>query len=107
MTKINLDRSYKLDISYPLGVTETITFTNNDETTLTDTYEIVIAYKSGEVFATIAEGVVLSKADNIITWEIDYEHSEIDVYTYNYEVRNKTQDWIEFSGNFTVTKTIN
>ena len=108
MTKINLDRSYKLDITYPLGVNETITFTNNDEVTLTDDYEIVIATQRGVVFETIPDDAVkLTKVDNKLIWVINYEYLSIQLCTYNYEVRNKTQDWIEFRGAFTVTKTIN
>lgn len=104
---INLDRSFKLDISYPIGVTEKMKFTNTDVVTLTDSYEIVIADQNGLEFETIPDdGVKLTKTDNYLEWVVDYEHSEIDIRTYNYELRNLTQDWIEFRGTFKVTKTL-
>ena len=108
MTKIiNLDRSCKTDISYPIGVTESIKYTNNDVTELTDVYEIVIATQGGVIIETISEGSDrLTKVDNYFTWVFDYEHDEIAIAVYNYEIRNITQDYIEFRGKITVTKTI-
>ena len=103
---INLDRSYPLNISYPIGVTESVTWTNNDEVTLTDTYEIILSYQNNTEFETIAEGGALTKVDNKLIWVVDYEWGAIGVQTYDYEVRNLTQDWREFNGTFTVTKTL-
>ena len=103
---INLDRSYPLNIIYPIGVTETITWTNNDEITLTDTYQIAINNQNNTVFEVIAEGGALTKVGNQLIWVIDYEWGDINVQTYDYEVRNLTQDWREFNGTFKVTKTL-
>ena len=104
---INLDRSYRLDILYPIGVTESVTFTNNDEITLTDNYEIVIALQNGTIFETIPDdGVKLTKVDNKLIWVLDYEHGEIATQTYNYELRNLTNDYREFNGTISVTKTL-
>ena len=105
-TTISLDRSYPLNIIYPIGVTETITWTNNDVTELTDTYEIKISYQNNTEFETISEGGKLTKVDNQLIWEVDYEWGDIGVLTYDYELRNLTQDWIEFNGTFQVTKTL-
>ena len=103
---INLDRSYPLNISYPIGVTESVTQTNNDEITLTDTYQISINNQNNTVFEVVSEGGALTKVDNKLIWVVDYEWGAIGVQTYDYELRNLTQDWREFNGTFTVTKTL-
>lgn len=106
---VNLDRAFNLDIEYPIGVDEEITFTNNDVNPLTDVFQILIAKKDGTLFKKIEEtDPELSKADNVITWDVNFEHGEIDLETsYTWELRNKTQDWREFKGLFATTKTIN
>ena len=103
---INLDRSYHLNISYPIGVKESVTWTNNDVATLTDTYEIIISYQNNTPFEVISEGGAFTKVDNKLIWNINYEWGDIKVQTYDYELRNLTQDWIEFRGNLIVTKTL-
>ena len=106
-SKIDLDRSFKLDISYPIGVKETLTLTNEDEVTLTDNYQIVIVNKHDVIVETILiDGTVFIKVDNKLIWNINYEYGDISISTYNYEIQNLTQDWNEFKGLLTVTKTI-
>ena len=105
--QINLDRSIKQDISYPIGVTESIKYTENALTEITDVYEIVIAKQNGDIFETIVEGEgKLTKVDNTLTWLIKYEHGDILITSYDYEIRNITQDYIEFRGKLIVTKTL-
>lgn len=105
--KVNLDRSFKLDIDYPIGVKETVKFISNDVVTLTDVYKIVIAYKNGPVFKEITEAdASFTKVDNTLLWELNFEHDAIQLSTYEYELQNLTQDYIEFRGKLTVTKTI-
>ena len=104
---VNLDRSYPLNFKYPIGVTETITWTNNDIVTLTDVYQIAIAEQDGTIFQLIDEtDAQFTKVGNELIWVVDYEHGEIDIRMYDYELRNLTQDYREFNGTIKVTKTI-
>ena len=105
---INLDRGVNLKIIYPIGVKETIEFVYNFETLLTDTYEVLMSSSKSErsQWKKISEGAELSKATNILTWIVNFEHTEIQERTYYYQIRNITQDYIEFKGDFVATKTI-
>ena len=107
--KLNLDRGVILDITYPIGVKETVTFTYNDIGTLTDTFEVLISLSkaSRARFQRIVEGANLSRATNVLTWIIDFDHSDLTERNYYYEIRNISQDYIEFKGEFKAIKTIN
>ena len=106
--KLSLDRGAIVEIIYPIGVSEQIKYTFNDEVSLTDTYEIVLSlsFNSREVFKKIIEGAELIRFENTLTWKINYGYDEIKERKYFYEIRNVSQDWIEIKGEFIATKTI-
>jgi len=105
---ISLDRAAVLDIVYPIGVNETITFTYSDLLKLTDTYEVIIScdVSKRKIFKTYVEGVDFFKTDNIITWIINIDYPFVNEQIYFYELRNLTRDFIEIKGEFKATKTI-
>ena len=107
-TTINLDRAIPISIIYPFGVDETITFTYDDEVSLPDTYQIVIYDQAGTLIETIAEGGALTKATNVLTWNINYETGGLltEGRTYNLEIQNVTQDYRDFAGDITVKPTL-
>ncbi len=108
--KLNLDRAAVLDITYPIGVKETVTFTYNDIATLTDTYEVLISSSKNErkIFKRITEAdAELGRATNVLTWIVDFDHNELQERNYWYEIRNITNDYIEWKGEFKAIKTIN
>lgn len=106
--KINLDRAVNNPITYPIGVKETITYTFNNIVTLSDTYQILISSSKNDrtAWQTIAEGADLSRATNVLTWNIHFAHTDIQERKYYYEIRNVTNDQIEFKGDFIAIKTI-
>jgi len=104
---IILDRAYPFNIIYPIGVKESVTITYLDETTLTDTYQIAIAEQDGTIFELINEtDPQFTKVDNKLIWDVNYEYGDINIQTYNYELRNLTQDYRDLEGTFKVTKTL-
>ena len=107
--ELNLDRAADINITYPIGVKETITFTYNDIVTLTDEYEITITYSDykEKIFKQITEAdVEFTRVDNKLIWVVNYEYGAILENIYFYEIRNITNDYIEFKGTFEATKTI-
>ena len=106
---VNLDRAVIINITYPIGVKETGTFTWDHLVTLDDTYQILISKKSGDLVDTINEtDAALTRVDNKLVWDINYERGGLLIVdAYNYEVRNVTQDYREVKGIFSVTETIN
>jgi len=108
-TTVNLDRAIEMNITYPLGVDETITITYDDEVTLTDTYQIVIADNSDTIIETITEAdAALTKSTNQLIWNINYEDGGLlsANLNYQYEIQNTTGDYRDFKGTISVTKTI-
>ena len=109
--RVNLDRAALIDIVYPMGVDATLRFIDPDVVTITDTYQVLIAQKNGKLIKTIEEtDAELSKSDNAIIWNVKFEHDDADIKmdnTYQFEIRNKTQDFIEYRGLFSTIKTIN
>lgn len=108
--ELNLDRAADINITYPIGVNETITFTYNDLVTLTDEYEIVITYSDykDKIFKHITElDAELTRVDNTLVWNVNYEYGDILENVYFYEIKNITNDYIEYKGTFNATKTIN
>ena len=106
--KINLDRGADIPVIYPIGVKEEIKFIYNDLATLDDTFEVKIStgVNSRTVFILISEGANLVRSTNTLTWKIHFDYTEIKEKEYFYEIRNITQDWIEFKGIFKATKTL-
>lgn len=105
-TKINLDRSVPLEITYPIGVSETLTIIFNDEVTITDVYQIVICDNSGAVVDTVTEAdAEFTKVDNKLVWDINYEIGGVLTTTsYSFEYQNTTQDYVTHNGTINVTK---
>ena len=107
-TTVNLDRSIPMNIIYPFGVDETITFTFS-EGALTSDYQIVIVDKSGALVQTITEADAnFGKSGAVLTWNIVYETGGVlnEGQTYDFEIQDTTNDYRIFHGDLTLTKTL-
>ena len=103
--QINLDRAAIIPIIYPIGVKETLTYTYNDLVSLDDEYEVLI-YKSEKdktPIITITEADAnLSRVDNKLIWIVNFESNQVTPNTWFYVIRNTTQDYKEYKGDFII-----
>ena len=106
--KVNLDRAVKLEITYPIGTKEILTFTYNAIETLTDVYEVLISKSKNDrdLFIHVEEGANLSRDTNVLTWTLEFNYSDLKEGSYAFEIRNITLDVIEYSGTLKTIKTI-
>ena len=107
-TEVNLDRAIPMNIIYPFGVDETITFTYS-EGTLTSDYRIVIADKSGVIVQTVTEAdAQFGKSGAVLTWNIVYDTGGLlnEGQTYSFEIQDITNDYRIFYGDLALKNTL-
>jgi len=101
---VNLDRAVEMKLKYPLGVTETLKITFEDEVTLIDSFSIVIT-KRGTIIDTILDtDAALTKTSNYLSWVINYDEGGLLCEgVYDYYINNITNDYKIFTGEITIS----